>query len=67
MKSASSLVSLAAFGIFNFGIYLGLVKTTFGTVHILCQPPRGQGPQWANSGGQAKIKEFTELASYNPK
>ena len=23
--------------------------------------------QWADSGGQAQIKEFSELASYNPK
>ena len=25
------------------------------------------GAQWADSGGQAQIKEFSELASYNPK
>ena len=26
----------------------------------------GGGAQWANLGGQAQIKELTELASYTP-
>ena len=27
----------------------------------------GRGTQWANSGGQAQISEFSKLTSYNPK
>ena len=27
----------------------------------------GEGAQWANPGGQAQIKEFKEVASYNQK